>query len=53
MTRNDPLNKLEWSIRPHSGVDSAQWDWGIRLSHVANDEKVSFCHAMCSRDSLM
>ncbi len=29
MTRNDPPNKLEWSIRPYSGVDSAQWDWGI------------------------
>ncbi len=29
MTRNDHPNKLELSIRPHSGVDSAQWDWGI------------------------
>ncbi len=29
MTRNDPPNKLEWSISPHSGVDSAQWDWDI------------------------
>ncbi len=35
MTRNDHLNKLEWSIRPRSGVDSAQWDWGIR------------CHSTC------
>ncbi len=30
MTRNDTPDKLEWSIRPHSGTDSAQWDWGIR-----------------------
>ncbi len=30
MTRNDHPNKLELSIRPHSGVDSAQWDWGIK-----------------------
>ncbi len=29
MTRNDHSNKLELSIRPHSGVDLAQWDWGI------------------------
>ncbi len=29
MTRNDHSNKLELSIRPHSGVDSAQWDWGM------------------------
>ncbi len=29
-TRNDPPNKLEWSIRPPSGVDLAQWDWGIK-----------------------
>ncbi len=29
MTRNDHSNKFELSIRPHSGVDSAQWDWGI------------------------
>ncbi len=30
MTRNDPPDKLEWSIRPCSGVDWAQWDWGIK-----------------------
>ncbi len=29
MTRNDHPNKLELSIRPHSAVDSAQWDWSI------------------------
>ncbi len=29
MTRNDHPYKLEWSIRPQSAVDSAQWDWGI------------------------
>ncbi len=29
MTRNDMPDKLEWSIRPRSGVDSAQWDSGI------------------------
>ncbi len=29
MTRNDTPDKLEWSIRPRSGVDSAQCDWGI------------------------
>ncbi len=29
MTRNDHSNKLELSIRPHSEVDSAQWDLGI------------------------
>ncbi len=29
MTRNDPLIEQEWSIRPHSGVDSWQWDLGI------------------------
>ncbi len=29
MTRNDTPDKLEWSIRPRSGTDSAQWDWGI------------------------
>ncbi len=29
MTRNDTPDKLKWSIRPRSGVDSAQWDWGI------------------------
>ncbi len=38
MTRNDPPNKLEWSIRPWSGVDSAQWEWGItdkpEISHL-------------------
>ncbi len=26
MTRNDPLTKHEWSIRPRSAVDSGQWD---------------------------
>ncbi len=26
-----PPNKLEWSIHPLSRVDSAQWDWGIRM----------------------
>ncbi len=31
MTKNDHPNKLELSIRPHSGVDSAQWDWGISI----------------------
>ncbi len=31
MTRNDHPNKLEWSIRPRSGVDSAQWEWGISI----------------------
>ncbi len=29
MTRNDTPDKLECSIRPRSGTDSAQWDWGI------------------------
>ncbi len=32
MTRNDTPDKLEWSIRPRSGTDSAQWDWGIKES---------------------
>ncbi len=31
MTRNDTPDKLEWSIRPCSGVDSAQWDWGTSM----------------------
>ncbi len=31
MTRNDTPDKLEWSIRPRSGLDSAQWDWGITI----------------------
>ncbi len=30
MTKNGPPNKLEWLIRPRSGVDSAQWYWGIK-----------------------
>ncbi len=30
MDWNDHPNKLEWAIRPRSGVDSAQRDWGIR-----------------------
>ncbi len=30
MTINEPPNQLEWSIRAHSGVDSGQWDWGIK-----------------------
>ncbi len=29
MTRNDPPNKLEWSICPPSRVNLAQRDWGI------------------------
>ncbi len=29
MTRNDIPDKLEWSIHPCSGTDSAQWDWGF------------------------
>ncbi len=35
MTRNDTPDKIEWSIHPRSGTDSAQWDWGIthRLLH--------------------
>ncbi len=31
MTRNDTPCNLEWSIRPRSGTDSAQCDWGIRI----------------------
>ncbi len=36
MTRNDTPDKLEWCIHPRSGVDSAQWDWGITniVQHV-------------------
>ncbi len=30
MTTNEPPNQLEWFIRARSGVDSGQWDWGIR-----------------------
>ncbi len=30
MSRNDHSNQLELSICPRSGVDSGQWDWGIR-----------------------
>ncbi len=37
MTRNDHPNKLELSIRPHSGVDSAQWDWGIHYPVIIID----------------
>ncbi len=29
MTKNDTPDKLEWSIRPRMGTDSAQWDRGI------------------------
>ncbi len=32
MSRNDTPDKLEWSIPPHLGTDSAQWDWGITES---------------------
>ncbi len=31
MTRNDTPDKLEWSIRPRSGTDWAQCDWGISV----------------------
>ncbi len=31
MTRNDPPNKLEWSIRACLAVHSAQWDLGIMI----------------------
>ncbi len=31
MDCNDIPGKLEWSIHPLSGTDSAQWDWGIML----------------------
>ncbi len=34
MTRNDTPDRLEWSIRPHSGVDSAEWDWGIIMDSL-------------------
>ncbi len=40
MTRNDTPNKLEWSIRPRSGVDSAQWDWALadpQLTYLPRD----------------
>ncbi len=40
MTRNDTPDKLEWSIRPRSGTDSAQWDWGIRIEILT---RVSQC----------
>ncbi len=30
MTTNEPPNQLKWSIRARSGVDSGQWDWGIK-----------------------
>ncbi len=36
ITRNDHLNKLELSIRPHLAVDSAQWDWGIKTMVTTN-----------------
>ncbi len=38
MTTNEPPNQLEWSIRARSGVNSGQWDWGIKRmpkSHCA------------------
>ncbi len=31
MTMNEPPNQLEWFIRARSGVDSGQWDWGIKV----------------------
>ncbi len=36
MTRNDTPDKLEWSIRPRLGTDSAQWDWGIKTKENVN-----------------
>ncbi len=47
MTRNDHPNKLELSIRLHSGVDSAQWDWGINSnssSSLITASKISLPH---------
>ncbi len=37
-------HKPEWSIRPHSGVVAAQWDWGISLHcHCAGLYEVIVC----------
>ncbi len=44
MTRNDPLNKLEWLIRPRSGVDSTQWDWGIMVTHRPETDLPNIFH---------
>ncbi len=44
MTRNEPLNKLEWSIRPRSGVDSVQWDWGISNDGLGYTQECSYSH---------
>ncbi len=30
MTTNEPPNQLKWFLRALSGIDSGQWDWGIR-----------------------
>ncbi len=38
MTRNDPRFEQERSIRPHSGVDSWQWDLGIRSHSCSSME---------------
>ncbi len=34
MTTNEPPNQLEWSIRARSGVDSGQWDKGIKHGKI-------------------
>ncbi len=52
MTRNDTPDKLEWSICPRSGVDSAQWDWGIRVKELHSSMhciriKTLLLHALC------
>ncbi len=42
MTRNNPLIEQEQSIRPHSGVDSWQWDLGIRW----RPNSYNFCYKL-------
>ncbi len=60
MTRNDHSNKLELSIRPHSGVDSAQWDWGISTKHstfittpsIIHDQDFVFKKTVCKKNAI-
>ncbi len=40
MTRNDTPDKLEWSFRPRSGVDLAQWDWGMTKNSRESENDV-------------
>ncbi len=50
MTRNDHSNQLELSIRPCSGVDSGQCDWGITLVHSQPIPSAGkYQHSLCIR----